>query len=106
MTRLRDKLPRSIGGRAVLSVRDIERGVEVRDGQSRPLSLPKSNVLVLELDGGARVVARPSGTEPKIKYYIDVREEVAPGEPFAEARARADRKTAELADAFVEVTRG
>jgi phosphomannomutase len=47
------------------------------------------------------VVARPSGTEPKIKYYFDLREQVQPGEPFPEARARAEARLASLIDGFL-----
>ena len=52
--------------------------------------LPKTNMVAFELEGGSRVIARPSGTEPKVKFYFDVREDVKPGEALdaAEKRAR------------------
>lgn len=103
MTSLRAKLPQSIGGLRVERVRDIERGIETRGGVTTRLALPKSNVLIFDLEGGARVVARPSGTEPKIKYYFDLREQVREGEPFEDARARAEQKLAALMTAFVEI---
>jgi phosphomannomutase len=103
MERLRDALPTRIGDHAVVAVRDVERGVETRGGEASRLALPRSNVLIFDLEGGARVVARPSGTEPKIKYYFDLREEVAPGEPFAAAKERADARLGRLIDAFVAV---
>ena len=68
------------------------------------LALPPSNVLVYELEGGSRVIARPSGTEPKIKYYFDVREPIAAGEAIGPAEARANARVAELADAFCKLT--
>ncbi|MDA0719020.1 MAG: phospho-sugar mutase, partial [Bacteroidetes bacterium] len=41
-------------------------------GQETPLDLPASNVLIFYTQDGAKIAARPSGTEPKIKYYISV----------------------------------
>ena len=84
---------------------DYEAGTRVdsRTGRSEPLTLPKSNVLSFDLESGSRVIARPSGTEPKAKFYFDVREEVRPGEPMADATARATGRMKRLADAFVRV---
>ncbi len=101
MARLRAEPPREVAGLAVLALRDVLVGERVTaEGAREPLDLPRSDVLVFELAGGQRVIARPSGTEPKLKLYVDVREEVAPGEPFAAARARARERLAALADAF------
>ena len=86
--------------RAVL---DLKSGTRVAGGKSEPLALPKGDVLALELDGGHRVMLRPSGTEPKIKFYFDVREPIAAGEEVARARARAEGRMAELSRAFVEI---
>ena len=103
MDRLRASPPTHIGPHAVSALTDIQRGVRVEGGRETRVDLPPSNVLVFELDGGARVVARPSGTEPKIKYYLDLRETVAPGEPFAAARARAEASLTALADAWMAI---
>jgi phosphomannomutase len=61
------------------------------DGTTEKLAMPASNVLGYLLDDGTRIIIRPSGTEPKLKYYIDHRETVAAQEPLttAEERARA-----------------
>jgi phosphomannomutase len=61
MARLRADLPTTIGGRPVLEVEDLLAGGR----------LPPSNVLLLTLEGGGRVVIRPSGTEPKLKCYLE-----------------------------------
>lgn len=66
--------------------------------------LPKSNVFALELSGGSRIVARPSGTEPKVKFYFDVCEAVRKAETIVEAEARAHRTMATLKQAFVALT--
>jgi phosphomannomutase len=72
-------------------------------GKSTDLALPKTNMISFELEGGSRIIARPSGTEPKVKFYFDVRESVRSGEPFAEAEQRATAKMKELSDAFVKL---
>ena len=78
---LRASSPRSVAGRSVESVLDLQ--AETDSG------LPKSDVLVYRLEGGARVVIRPSGTEPKIKCYYEVCEVIAPGRSFPEAERSA-----------------
>ncbi|MCS6901750.1 MAG: phospho-sugar mutase [Myxococcales bacterium] len=101
LDRLRDQPPSSIHGLAVRSWTDVLRGVRFVDGREERVELPESNVLIFDLEGGARVVARPSGTEPKIKYYFDLREQVLPGEPYSKAHARAEARLATLIDGFL-----
>ncbi len=62
MTSLRSSAPSSLGGRTVTGVTDYSDGVE---------GFPPSDILRYDLEGGARVIVRPSGTEPKVKVYID-----------------------------------
>jgi len=101
MDRLRAAPPKEIGGVAVAAFSDVEAGTKVANGETTKLPLPPSNVLVFELEGGSRVIARPSGTEPKVKFYVDVREPMAKGETLAAAEARAQAAMKRLADAFV-----
>jgi phosphomannomutase len=63
MERLRSAPPAGLGGRAVLGIDDLALG---GDG------LPPTDGVRLRLEGGARVVVRPSGTEPKLKSYLEV----------------------------------
>ena len=71
MADLRASTPASIGGKRVTAVLDYKARVakDVASGGSEPITLPVSNVLELHLEGGSSVIARPSGTEPKLKYY-------------------------------------
>ncbi|MBQ8928433.1 MAG: phospho-sugar mutase [Oscillospiraceae bacterium] len=71
MQSLRDEQPAAIGGLKVVSVSDYltSETKNVATGEKTAITLPKSNVLVFDLDEGAKVVIRPSGTEPKIKCY-------------------------------------
>jgi phosphomannomutase len=102
MARLRASPPPRVGGLAVLAVSDYQaRQRAAADGTRTPLSLPASNVLGFELEGNSRVVARPSGTEPKIKFYVDLCEPIVEGEPFEEAERRAREKMEGLASAFL-----
>ena len=71
MQSLRDNRPTAIGGLSVTSVSDYQtrETTDIATGSKTPITLPKSNVLVFNLEQGAKVVIRPSGTEPKIKVY-------------------------------------
>jgi phosphomannomutase len=102
MAALREHPPAEIGGRSVRSVSDYARS-ERRgaDGSPSAIDLPPSDVLAFELDGGHRVVARPSGTEPKIKLYFDVREPLGRHEPLSLARARAAQRLDALVAALL-----
>ena len=74
MQRLRTQPPATLGGLAVEQMVDYSNGLSGSDG--RP-DLPPSNVLELRLTGGSKVVARPSGTEPKMKLYLSAVAETA-----------------------------
>lgn len=98
MSALRADPPTRIGGRDVVRATDILTGdgFDHGTGETWKVLLPASNVLAYNLDGGVRVLARPSGTEPKIKFYFEVAEPVgADGVEGARARAEAFMKRAE-----------
>ena len=90
MTSLRENRPKEIAGRKVTGFADYLQSVkeDVASGRTAAIDLPKSNVLAFALEGGAGVVVRPSGTEPKIKAYI-----TATGSSREEASAMAERLT-------------
>ena len=71
MKELRANPPKEIGGMKVTAVRDYLKGVRVAEGKEEPTGLPASDVLYFELEGGCWVCVRPSGTEPKIKLYVN-----------------------------------
>jgi len=69
--RYRTSPPSEIGGHAVVRMRDLERQVQWTPSGSSPITgLGPSNVLIFEIRGGHRAMLRPSGTEPKLKYYF------------------------------------
>ncbi|QTQ12080.1 phospho-sugar mutase [Treponema parvum] len=74
MTKLREEGLKTLGNKKVLNIRDIDRSVSFSPDnpeKKEKVELPKSNVLQFFLEGGTIVSARPSGTEPKIKFYIN-----------------------------------
>jgi phosphomannomutase len=105
MQALRGSPPERLADDEVLALSDYEAGtcIDLRPRAVARLALPKSDVISLDLASGSRVIARPSGTEPKAKFYFDVREEVLPGEPVARAEARAAARMKRIADAFVVI---
>lgn len=79
MSKLRTDGLKTLGGKKVLKIRDIQTSVSYDPNspeKKEAVSLPKSNVLQFFLEGGTIVSARPSGTEPKIKFYINTKTEV------------------------------
>ena len=72
MSDLREKVPAEFAGKRVLAVRDYLRGERVdTQGSVSALEQGKSNVLYYELEDGAWICVRPSGTEPKVKLYVN-----------------------------------
>ncbi|MBR6237679.1 MAG: phospho-sugar mutase [Lachnospiraceae bacterium] len=77
MDKLRANPPKNFGDLKVLKLRDYEKDVvtDLETGATSPTGLPKSNVLYFELSEDSWCCARPSGTEPKIKFYMGVKGE-------------------------------
>ena len=75
MSLLRKDIPHEIAGYEVLAVRDYDTDIvkNLKTGAETPTFLPKSNVLYFELENGFWLCVRPSGTEPKIKFYFGVK---------------------------------
>ncbi|OFI71727.1 phospho-sugar mutase [Vibrio cholerae] len=91
--KLRATPPTDIAGRKVLIVEDFKLARRTfADGKTEAITLPTSDVLIYHLDGGARVIVRPSGTEPKLKCYYEVVAQFAAEEDFASAQERADEQ--------------
>ncbi len=93
MDKLRQNPPKAIGDAKVLKFRDYQedRIVDMETGAVTPTGLPKSNVLYFELPNNCWCCARPSGTEPKIKFYMGV-----VGNSLDDAQAKLDQLTEDL----------
>ena len=74
MKGFRSHPPKEVAGEPVAYIEDylLQEIVDIQTGTRTPISLPKANVIVLETTTGSRIAARPSGTEPKIKFYFSV----------------------------------
>lgn len=101
MTKLRTEGLSALGGKKVVKIRDIQQQVEfdpANPSDKKNLPWPKSNVLQFVLEGGTIVSARPSGTEPKIKFYINSTVPVAEKTDLAleNARKEADELCAKI----------
>ncbi len=101
MQKLRDNAPAEIAGRRVLATTDISRGLRMAKDRTEPVDLPSSDVLIFELEGGDRIIARPSGTEPKMKIYCDVCEAMRDDDTLEEAKARAHDRCEALGRAML-----
>ena len=93
MDKLRGNPPKAFGSRQILKFRDYEtdRVVDMVTGEEGKTGLPKSNVLYFELPDDAWCCARPSGTEPKIKFYMGVK-----GTSLDDAAAKLEKLTEDL----------
>lgn len=93
MNKLRQNPPKSFGELTVKEFRDYDTGktLNLETGEAGETGLPKSNVLYFDLTNDSWCCARPSGTEPKIKFYMGVK-----GTSLEDAQARLDRLTEEV----------
>ena len=74
MDKARTSPPLEINGSSVIKIEDFQYSIsyDATTNTSSAISIPKANVLIFATDDGSRIALRPSGTEPKIKYYISV----------------------------------
>lgn len=74
MDKARTSPPLEINGSSVIKIEDYQSSIsyDATTNTSSAISIPKANVLIFATDDGSRIALRPSGTEPKIKYYISV----------------------------------
>jgi phosphoglucomutase len=98
MEKFRNNPPQNLGGSKVSLLKDYELGVEtdLSTGEKTKLDFPKSDVLQFITEDGSIISARPSGTEPKIKFYCSVNAPLADKSHFAEADAALGNKIKSL----------
>jgi phosphoglucomutase len=84
MVDLRENPLKEINGEKIVLIEDYQASVSknIQDHSETFIDLPKSNVLIYYTEEGSKIAARPSGTEPKIKFYISVNEELKSSSDF------------------------
>ncbi|EGU33747.1 phosphoglucomutase/phosphomannomutase alpha/beta/subunit [Vibrio ichthyoenteri ATCC 700023] len=81
--KLRAQPPVAIAGRQVEITEDLKHQRRYfADGQVENIDLPSSDVLIYHLSGGGRVIVRPSGTEPKLKCYYEIIEQISANDDY------------------------
>jgi phosphoglucomutase len=94
MIDMRENPMKEINGQRVIMLEDYQSSIakNLLDGTESTMVIPKSNVLIYYTEDGSKICARPSGTEPKIKFYISVNTELDAVEDFDEVESILDTK--------------
>jgi len=100
MARFRSDPPKKLGGSEVVQLLDYEmkKGKNLKTGEEWDIKLPKSNVLQFILADGSKISARPSGTEPKIKFYFSVNTTLGIASEFEATGKALDEKIKSIID--------
>jgi phosphoglucomutase len=74
MQRFRNQPPTTLAGHRIIKILDYKTSIQqnLADHTTEPIQLPKSDVLQFYTEDGSKISVRPSGTEPKIKFYVSV----------------------------------
>lgn len=98
MEDFRHKTPESIAGERIVKVLDYQssESKEMATGEISAIDLPKSNVVQFVTDKGTKITARPSGTEPKIKFYVSVNDQLASADAFKAKKAELEARLASI----------
>jgi len=98
MESYRSNPPKTINGSPVVQLLDYElrKGTNPLTGKEWEIKLPKSNVLQFILEDGSKISARPSGTEPKIKFYFSVNTKLASAADFDKVSASLDARIKDI----------
>jgi len=94
MEAYRKNPPKEIAGHKVLEMKDyqFQKTTNLINGTVKPINLPKSNVLQFITEDESKISIRPSGTEPKIKFYFGVKAALSSKSEFEKANAETDSK--------------
>ena len=100
MANLRQNPPKSLAGSPVVEIRDYQTGQmhDLQTGAATPTGVESSNVLQFLTAAGDKVSARPSGTEPKIKFYFSVKEPLASIADYEPTHQKAEAKIKQIID--------
>jgi len=96
MVALRATPPSHLGDEKIIAIADYQNSTwkHIQNNTEEPIKLPPSNVLIFHTDKGSMIAARPSGTEPKIKFYISVNCPLASEEDYNKTSKSLEQKIA------------
>ena len=94
MVDMRTNPIKEINGERIIMMEDYQTSIATNllTGEKETMSIPKSDVLIYYTDEGSKIAARPSGTEPKIKFYVSVNTTLDSVDDFKEVNAKLDTK--------------
>ncbi len=94
MVDMRTNPIKEINGERIIMMEDYQTSIATNllTGEKETMSIPKSDVLIYYTDEGSKIAARPSGTEPKIKFYVSVNTTIDSVDDFKEVNAQLDTK--------------
>ncbi|SHI54681.1 phosphoglucomutase [Mesonia phycicola] len=94
MTDLRENPPKEFNNTKVVLFEDYQTGKaqDFKENITKELDFPKSNVLIFYLEDGSKIAARPSGTEPKIKFYVSVNGKLDTAENYKKTKEQLENK--------------
>jgi len=98
MEKFRNDPPQTLAGEKIIRLLDYKISLEkdLSSGKTKPIALPKSDVLQFYTDQGSKISVRPSGTEPKIKFYVSVKSKLASKSDFEKVNADLETKIANI----------
>ena len=98
MIDLRENPLKEIAGERVVCIEDYQtsKGKDFMNNEEFDITIPKSNVLIYYLEDGSKICARPSGTEPKIKFYFSVHAQLDMPQNFESVENQLDQKIATI----------
>ncbi|MDR3273017.1 MAG: phospho-sugar mutase [Flavobacteriaceae bacterium] len=102
MEEFRANPPKELNGEKVIKSDDYETSTSLNllTGEKTPISIPKSNVLIFYTDKGTKLACRPSGTEPKIKFYFSVQDTLKSNSEYKQKLAEAKAKIQKIKDSL------
>jgi phosphomannomutase len=100
MIDLRQNPKETINGQRVVMIEDYQNATakNLITNEEETIDIPKSNVLIYYLEDGTKICARPSGTEPKIKFYFSVNDTLGSVSDFAQVNKSLDQKIKNIID--------
>jgi phosphomannomutase len=98
MTDARENPLKIVNGSKVIKIEDYDLSISknLMTGEDTTIDIPKSNVIIYHLEDGSQVALRPSGTEPKIKFYVSVNTKLNNVANFKETEAKLDKKAEDI----------